>query len=85
MSVTGAYDLLYLPVDSAKMTNRGYAFINFTSSKHVEVFVREFLNRQWSEQNRRGRVAGLHWAYVQGRDGTLFHIKTEVMDKKDMH
>lgn len=81
LSASGAYDLLYLPVDSAKMTNRGYAFINFTSAKHVEAFVKEFLNRQWSELNRRGKAAGLHWAYVQGRDETLSHIKTEVMDK----
>lgn len=80
LSIKAAYDLLYLPVDSAKMTNRGYAFINFTSSKYVEVFAREFVNRPWSELNRRGKIAALHWAYVQGRDETLAHIKTEVMN-----
>lgn len=63
------------------MTNRGYAFINFTSSKYVEVFVTEFLNREWSELNRRNKAAALYWAYVQGRDETLAHIKTEVMSK----
>jgi hypothetical protein len=76
------YDLLYLPVDSAKMTNRGYAFINFTKSDFVELFVRKFLNREWSELNKRGKTALVCWANVQGRDATLSHIKTIVGSQK---
>jgi hypothetical protein len=72
------YDLLYLPVDSAKMTNRGYAFINFKTPMHVERFVREFLDRPWIEMNRKTKSAVLYWAYVQGREATLAHINTEV-------
>jgi hypothetical protein len=72
------YDLLYLPVDSAKMTNRGYAFINFTAPESVAVFVRAFRRREWAELNRRSKVAVIQWAYVQGRDATLAHINTEV-------
>lgn len=72
------YDLLYLPVDSAKMTNRGYAFINFKSPRHVGVFVREFLDRPWSEMNRKSKAAALYWAYVQGKEETLAHINTGV-------
>ena len=83
LALNGCYDLLYLPVDSAKMTNRGYAFINLSQAKFVEVFVREFLNRPWSELNRRNKTAVIHWAYVQGRDATLAHIKTEVIDKEN--
>jgi hypothetical protein len=79
---SGSYDLLYLPVDSAKMTNRGYAFINFTSLSCVERFVREFINRPWKEQNRKNKAAALYWAYVQGRDETLAHINTEVMNRR---
>ena len=78
LACTNTYDLLYLPVDSAKMTNRGYAFINFTSPESVAVFVRAFRSREWCELNRRNKVAVIQWAYVQGRDATLAHINTEV-------
>lgn len=78
LACTNTYDLLYLPVDSAKMTNRGYAFINFASAKSLAVFVRAFRSREWSELNRRSKVAVIQWAYVQGRDATLAHINTEV-------
>lgn len=80
LTVGGCYDLLYLPVDSAKMTNRGYAFINFISPKWVDSFVRGFKDRAWSELNRRNKTAAVHWAYVQGRDATLAHIKTNVYE-----
>jgi RNA recognition motif-containing protein len=83
LSSSGAYDLLYLPVDSAKMTNRGYAFINFKSPESVQAFIREFSNRPWTELNRRNKAASIHWAYVQGRDATLSHIKTNVLDDRD--
>jgi RNA recognition motif-containing protein len=79
----GSYDLLYLPVDSAKMTNRGYAFINFTCAENVERFVREFINRPWKELNRKNKAAVLYWAFVQGKDATLAHINTEVMNRRD--
>lgn len=79
----GSYDLLYLPVDSAKMTNRGYAFINFTAVVHVERFVREFINRPWRDLNRKNKAAALYWAFIQGRDATLAHINTEVMNRRE--
>jgi hypothetical protein len=43
--------------------------------------VREFINRPWREQNRKNKAAALYWAYVQGRDETLAHINTEVMNR----
>ncbi|KAF4719489.1 hypothetical protein FOZ62_016272, partial [Perkinsus olseni] len=46
----GGYDLLYLPVDTAKVANRGYAFINFRSPKHVLVFASAFQNYEWPGQ-----------------------------------
>ncbi len=82
MNRGGSYDLLYLPVDSAKMTNRGYAFINFTAPIHVERFVREFINRPWRDLNRKNKAAVLYWAFIQGRDATLAHINTEVMSRR---
>ena len=78
LATSGCYDLLYLPVDSAKMTNRGYAFINFTSAVHVETFVLAFMHRPWTELNKRSKTAVMYWANVQGRDATLAHINTEV-------
>lgn len=74
---TGLYDLLYLPVDSAKMTNRGYAFINFIAPASVARFLQAFLGRQWNESNKRRKIAVICWANVQGKDSTLAHIKTE--------
>lgn len=74
---TGLYDLLYLPVDSAKMTNRGYAFINFASPEGVGKFVSAFVGRPWNELNKRHKLAVICWANVQGKESTLAHIKTE--------
>jgi hypothetical protein len=74
---TGLYDLLYLPVDSAKMTNRGYAFINFIAPASVARFLQAFLGRPWNESNKRRKIAVICWANVQGKDSTLAHIKTE--------
>jgi hypothetical protein len=74
----GLYDLLYLPVDSAKMTNRGYAFINFIDTQGVETFVRLFSGREWEDLNKRNKTALVCWANVQGRDATLAHIKTDI-------
>jgi hypothetical protein len=78
LAMPGCYDLLYLPVDSAKMTNRGYAFINFTRAENVEDFVRAFLHRPWAELNKRSKTAAMYWANVQGKEATLAHINTEV-------
>jgi hypothetical protein len=74
----GLYDLLYLPVDSAKMTNRGYAFINFIDTQGVETFVRLLSGREWEDLNKRNKTALVCWANVQGRDATLAHIKTDI-------
>jgi hypothetical protein len=74
---SGLYDLLYLPVDSAKMTNRGYAFVNFVTPVAVQKFVEAFTDRVWSEWNRHGKAAVICWANVQGKELTLAHIRAE--------
>ncbi|KAF4670788.1 hypothetical protein FOZ61_008804 [Perkinsus olseni] len=76
----GGYDLLYLPVDTAKVANRGYAFINFRSPKHVLVFASAFQNYEWPGQRAHGphqpangevKECEIYFAHIQGREETI--------------
>lgn len=94
----GGYDLLYLPVDTAKVSeprmptclpphsclfqvaNRGYAFINFRSPKHVLVFASAFQNYEWPGQRAHGphqpangevKICEIYFAHIQGREETI--------------
>ncbi|KAF4657598.1 hypothetical protein FOL47_008380 [Perkinsus chesapeaki] len=76
----GGYDLLYLPVDTAKVANRGYAFINFRSPKHVLVFASAFQNYEWPGQRAHGphqpangevKICEIYFAHIQGREETI--------------
>ncbi|KAF4698158.1 hypothetical protein FOZ63_013550 [Perkinsus olseni] len=74
----GGYDLLYLPVDTAKVANRGYAFINFTTPRYLLVFTLVFQGYEWFPQRKR-RTEGLnntkaceiYFAHIQGKEATI--------------
>jgi hypothetical protein len=78
-----SYDMLYLPVDSAKMTNRGYAFINFSDPSIVEDFMANLSGREWTlyGTTNGSKTAEVRWAKVQGRNETLSHIRNELSDR----
>ncbi|EER07251.1 hypothetical protein Pmar_PMAR020410 [Perkinsus marinus ATCC 50983] len=74
----GGYDLLYLPVDTAKVANRGYAFINFTTPRYLLVFTLAFQGYEWFPQRRRRsegttntKACEIYFAHIQGRDATI--------------
>ncbi|KAF4669885.1 hypothetical protein FOL47_002316 [Perkinsus chesapeaki] len=75
----GGYDLLYLPVDTAKVANRGYAFINFTTPRYLLVFTLVFQGYEWFPQRRRrsdgpaksSKACEIYFAHIQGRDATI--------------
>lgn len=61
----GTYDFFYLPMDVHNKTNVGYAFINFTSTAHMQRFIDVFTNRSF-EKNPSQKIAGVCPAHVQG-------------------
>ncbi|KAF4657599.1 hypothetical protein FOL47_008381 [Perkinsus chesapeaki] len=71
----GGYDLLYLPVDTAKISNRGYAFVNFTSHECLCAFVASMRNRPWQRFSPGSkRCAEIYFAHIQGREDTIRNV-----------
>ncbi|KAF4670787.1 hypothetical protein FOZ61_008803 [Perkinsus olseni] len=75
MMKNGGYDLLYLPVDTAKISNRGYAFVNFTSHECLCAFVASMRNRPWQRFSPGSkRCAEIYFAHIQGREETIRNV-----------
>ncbi|XP_058765933.1 protein terminal ear1 homolog [Vicia villosa] len=67
------FDFLYLPMDYRKhamerrMSNLGYAFVNFTSPSAAFKFYKQFQGFEWSVTENR-KICEINAAHVQGRD-----------------
>lgn len=61
----GCFDFLYLRMDFRNRCNVGYAFINFTSPKHIISFAERVHGRRWARFNS-DKVCNLTFARIQG-------------------
>ncbi|XP_058744557.1 protein terminal ear1 homolog [Vicia villosa] len=67
------FDFLYLPMDYKKhamerrMSNLGYAFVNFTTPSAAFKFYKQFQGFEWSVTENR-KICEINAAHVQGRD-----------------
>ncbi|XP_020237963.1 uncharacterized protein LOC109817162 [Cajanus cajan] len=72
------FDFVYLPMDYRKhaiekrMSNLGYAFVNFTTPAAAFKFYREFQGFEWDVANNR-KICEINVAQFQGKD-TLMRI-----------
>lgn len=60
------YDFFYLPMDTYKNCNLGFAFINLTSIKFVEPFLDEFEGRKWPKFNSE-KICEIRYARLQNQ------------------
>lgn len=70
----GKYDLLYLPVDAATNSHKGYAFINFTSEAYAREFQEMWRNRRLSHAGVSKRL-NIIPSKVQGFGKNLHQLK----------
>lgn len=65
-SAHGTYDFMYLRMDFTKMTNVGYAFINFIDPEFILGLVADVVGKPWV--GRSIRTAEISYATIQGLD-----------------
>jgi len=78
----GKFDLLYLPIDSKNRCNVGYAFINFTSYRHVPAFYEEFRGKKWDRFNS-DKIAQINYARIQGKETLIAHFSNSSLADQD--
>jgi hypothetical protein len=54
--------------------NVGYAFINFTSYKHIPAFFNKFHGRSWPKFNS-VKICALAYARIQGKQSLITHFQ----------
>jgi len=68
------YDFFYLPIDFHNNCNVGYAFINFKSLKHIELFYKRFNNSKWPIFNSE-KICSIKYARIQGKNECTNHFQ----------
>jgi len=71
---TGKFDCFYMPYDSEKGGNRGYAFINFIHPLHILLFYNVFNGKTW-EHFESKKVIEFNFANFQGINEIIKHAK----------
>lgn len=70
----GLFDFVYVPIDFKNKCNMGYAFINFTETRHLARFYRIFQRKTWSHVHSQ-KVCCVCFARIQGRNNLIAHFK----------
>ncbi|KAH7440150.1 hypothetical protein KP509_04G093800 [Ceratopteris richardii] len=78
VSNSAAYDFLYLVMDFRTSLNKGYAFVNFTTSKAANVFRGSLTDLKWFGWKSK-KICEISVAKVQGLDALERHFKQSVM------
>lgn len=78
----GQYDFFYLPIDSVRGSNRGFAFINFTEVAFAAEFKMAFEGRQMRKFNSTKRIAIVP-AALQGLKANYEHYSDKLVNLKD--
>lgn len=73
----GCFDFFYLPVDTTKNLNLGYAFMNFTSPAHAERFSKAFAGVQIL--NRSAKRMRIEFARLQGWEQSVSHFRNSAV------
>ncbi|XP_022940738.1 protein MEI2-like 6 [Cucurbita moschata] len=82
-SFRSEYDFVYLPMDfgkfwfDGKVSNLGYAFVNFTSSKGASEFCKAYHRRQWEVSVNR-KVCEIKRAKIQGLEALMEAFRNKV-------
>lgn len=70
----GTFDFLYAPIDFVNKCNMGYAFINFTDTRHVIRFHQKFHQKNWTHVHS-SKICCVCFARIQGRNQLISHFK----------
>ncbi len=78
----GHFDFIYLPIDFKNKCNVGYAFINFTSTRHIPAFYHEFHGHKWGRFNSE-KVCEICYARIQGKNALIAHFQNSSLMHED--
>lgn len=78
----GAYDFLYLPIDTETDANRGYAFVNFISPAHAWMFKTTFDGQKMQRFNS-DKVVLVVPAALQGFEANYAHYSSARVSRGD--
>eukprot|EP00747_Dinoflagellata_sp_TGD_P183049 gnl/TRDRNA2_/TRDRNA2_37709_c0_seq1.p1 gnl/TRDRNA2_/TRDRNA2_37709_c0~~gnl/TRDRNA2_/TRDRNA2_37709_c0_seq1.p1 ORF type:complete len:411 (-),score=61.39 gnl/TRDRNA2_/TRDRNA2_37709_c0_seq1:53-1285(-) len=78
----GTYDFVYLPCDLAAKTTRGYAFLNFCTSKQAQQFRATFEGRAMSSADST-KIVSVVPATLQGYEANLAHYSSARVSRAD--
>uniref|UniRef100_A0A453NDQ7 Mei2-like C-terminal RNA recognition motif domain-containing protein n=1 Tax=Aegilops tauschii subsp. strangulata TaxID=200361 RepID=A0A453NDQ7_AEGTS len=76
-AVAAAYDFLYLPMDFSsrqRCSNKGYAFVNFTTAEAARGLHYALHGRGWHRSLGSGKIINIGAAYMQGRQRLVRHF-----------
>lgn len=74
----GHFDFLYVPINSKRGCNIGYAFVNFVSPQAALPFFRAFKSRQWVKA-KAPKLSKLAFARLQGRPALITHFQNTLV------
>jgi hypothetical protein len=74
----GLFDFLYVPINSRRGCNIGYAFVNFVSTEAALSFHRVFKSRQWLKA-KAPKLSKLAFARLQGREALIAHFQNTLV------
>eukprot|EP00811_Abedinium_folium_P037105 NODE_9751_length_1401_cov_17.595761.p1 GENE.NODE_9751_length_1401_cov_17.595761~~NODE_9751_length_1401_cov_17.595761.p1 ORF type:complete len:352 (+),score=20.98 NODE_9751_length_1401_cov_17.595761:98-1057(+) len=76
LGFAGAFDFVYLPVDTGTMANVGYAFVNFVNADRAQCCSEALNNYRFCRyQKTPGKVARVSVAHIQGLEANLAHYE----------
>uniref|UniRef100_A0A8I6YHU9 RRM domain-containing protein n=1 Tax=Hordeum vulgare subsp. vulgare TaxID=112509 RepID=A0A8I6YHU9_HORVV len=76
-AVAAAYDFLYLPMDFSSRqrgSNKGYAFVNFTTADAARGLHYALHGRSWNRSLGSAKIISIAAAYMQGRQRLVRHF-----------
>ncbi|XP_038896615.1 protein terminal ear1 homolog [Benincasa hispida] len=71
------YDFVYLPMDFRKISNLGYAFVNFTNPTAASEFYKAFHRRQWNVAVNK-KVCEIKRAKLQGLKALMDAFRNKI-------
>jgi len=84
IGLSGTFDFVYVPLDLRRLSNVGYAFVNFLNSSDACRCARLLQGHRMRRQAKAGKEVAVSVAQVQGMEANLRHYEKSTTGKSRM-